>query len=290
MTRNGTAAGHRQPFRFASDGARRRAPLLVEFTGVTGVGKTSIIREVHAVLERRGFSVQSAEQMVLSALGFDGAPSGKLSSLLISLCTLPAFLRFRRSGQGRDVIRLAFRVLFREAALANWGHLARNLVKRFGVYALVRRGGRLFAGCDFILWDEGTLHSIHNLFVHGGATPDPAEVANYLRVVPKPDAVVWLTAPEKQSVECILQRGHPRVAKGAAAAVAFVATARAVFQAVSDCADLRDRLFTLENAACRPEDRDGFLRERAECVADFLEQHRRTRDRFASSSSPHVPS
>lgn len=247
--------------------------MLVEFTGVTGAGKTTLMGEVKRSLARRNLSSCGAQDAVLAMFGLRRFLPGGLASLAVSACSLPAFLRFARSPQGSRLVRFAFGVLRRDAGrLGNFVRLARNLVKRFGMYRLLRCA-RVNPVSDFVLWDEGTVHSVHNLFVHAGAALDREELARYLAVVPKPDLVVHVTASAEQSVQVTLARGHARVGAEAAAVRTFISTARTVFDVLTTAPTLQDRLFLVDNTGLGPSGNGELLKKRAELVADFLARH-----------------
>src|SRR5437763_532379 len=65
--------------------------------------------------------------------------------------------------------------------------------------------------CDVVLCGEGIVHAAHNLFVHTGTEPNRGAIVLFGRIVPKPDLLIWVTAPLAQSAAVILRRGHSRV-------------------------------------------------------------------------------
>jgi thymidylate kinase len=255
--------------------ARLAKPTIVEFTGVTGAGKSTLVAEVHKLLRQQGYVVLTASEALLASYGVRGERNGKMGSILTYLGALPWFLRFAASPRGSRLCRMALRVLRRDADnLTNLTRVVRNLAKRFGIHAALHKARRALPDCDFILWDEGTLHSIHNVFVHVGAAPEPKEVARYLALLPRPDLAVCVTAPPEQSFRCTRARGHARVADDDSAAEAFITNAHTVFQMLRDLPSLQGRMLVIDNPACAPSERDHCLQERAERVVRFLSSRR----------------
>src|SRR5207253_1984191 len=107
--------------------------------------------------------------------------------------------------------------------------LLRNFLKRIGCHLLLEKLRDDLHDCDIVLCDEGVVHAAHNLFVHTGALPQREEIVQFGRIVPKPDLLIWVTAPTAQTVKVILRRGHSRVGGTSAAARTFAEHAHATF-------------------------------------------------------------
>jgi hypothetical protein len=189
----------------------------------------------------------------------------------VHLLALLPFLRYALTGQGARLSRLGLRLILRDADSFRIGvSLLRNFVKRLGAHLLLERVRRSLPGCDVILCDEGAVHAAHNLFVHTRRAPRAEEIAAFADLVPKPDLLVWVTAPPEQSVACTLRRGHRRVAPGLPSARAFVNHANIAFTALCSAEVLRERLVVIDNSAPELGDAPAAIRDRAEAVADCL--------------------
>ena len=82
------------------------------------------------------------------------------------------------------------------------------MIKRLGVHSAIRRKQ---IEERIIIIDEGTLHIVHNLFVHANSDPDLEQVIEFAKLVPLPDLVVFVQTPVEVCVERTLQRGHRRI-------------------------------------------------------------------------------
>ena len=126
-----------------------------------------------------------------------------------------------------------------------------------------------------IIWDEGIVHAAHNLFVHTNTRPNEEEIVKFGRMVPKPDILVWVTAPTDQSRAVVLARGHQRVPPTANAAQVFVEHAQTTFNVLCGVRGLRERIYRVDNAALAADSNDALIQARARAVGDFLLQRLR---------------
>jgi hypothetical protein len=256
--------------RLRSFDARARQNLVVEFIGVTGVGKSTLIAAVRKALSDRGLHVADAEQAILAyhRLGFIRCPG--VCSALTFLLGLPAFTGFLLTRDGRRLTHLAITCIVR--GMGNlWigANLLRNFVKRIGTHRLLESLRSELADYDLLIWDEGVVHAAHNLFVHSGTGPRDAEIEQFGRLVPKPDRLIWVTAPAAQSVQVVLNRGHSRVHATADAAQAFVEHARTTFMALSRVDGLHQRIQAVDNTALAA-DQDAAIHARAQEIGEYL--------------------
>jgi thymidylate kinase len=243
----------------------------VEFIGVTGVGKSTLLKAVAELLSKQGLRVRDAEEVIVSRWGLSLAGHPKTRSAVVLLRALIPFARFLFTSNGRRMTWMAFRSIAR-GMRSFWigAKLLAHFAKRIGSHRLLERMRRESADCDIVLCDEGVVHAAHNLFVHAGVEPQSEEVTRFGRMVPRPDVLVWVTAPTEQSAAVILQRGHSRVPAERAAALAFASDARTTFEALSHVEELQDVLFRIDNS--RNGDPDAAIRERASTIGAFLEQ------------------
>jgi hypothetical protein len=90
-------------------------------------------------------------------------------------------------------------------------------------------------------------------------------------MVPRPDLLIWVTAPVAQSVQVIQGRGHSRV-RGASAARTFVEHANTAFQMLSSVDGLRENIYRIDNST-QSSDRDASaLHARALAICEFIKQ------------------
>jgi len=227
-----------------------KGALLVEFIGATGAGKSTLVAALSDALAGRGLRVREAHDVILARHGLAWAPGRHTRSALVYFLALLSSVRCVCRRDGFRLGRLAVRTIVRDAGGLRIGAgLLRNVVKRIGTDGLLRKLRPGLGDCDVVLCDEGLVHAAHNLFVHAGSLPRKEEIALFGELVPRPDLLVWVTAPTEWSAEVIRRRGHPRVAATPEAARAFAEHARETFEVLSSLPGLRERIYRLDNPA-----------------------------------------
>jgi thymidylate kinase len=247
-------------------------PLLVEFIGATGAGKSTLLAATAALLAERGFRVCQADEAILARYRLNAFTGPRVRAVLVHALALLAFWRYAFTREGRALSRLALRAIRRDAGGAWIGTgLLRNYMKRVGSHVLLERLRGPACDCDFVLCDEGIVHAAHNLFVHAGAAPREEEIVLFAAVVPKPDVLIWVTAPAAQSAAVILQRGHRRVA-GTPQAAAFAEHAQRTFDLLTAAPAIQARTHRVDNAGRGPDGAEATIRARAQALGEFLQQ------------------
>ena len=126
--------------------------IIVEFTGVTGVGKTKLVAAVKDVLSDQGFLARDAYDVILAVYGLNLARHPQLRSVLIDLRAFLPFLRYTSTREGLKLLHLATRAIRRDAGtLPIAANLLRNLIKRIGVHILLTNLQHRLRQCDFII-------------------------------------------------------------------------------------------------------------------------------------------
>jgi thymidylate kinase len=244
-----------------------RRALIVEFIGVTGVGKSTLLAAVQEYLAEQGVRVAAAEDAILARHGFAYPHRPRLRSALVSVLALKPFGRYLLSRDGRRLSRLACGSILRGmGSLWTGAGLFRNFLKRIGQHFLLENLREEIADHDVILCDEGVVHAAHNLFVHTRREPQREEIEQFGRLVPRPDVLVWVTAPTSQSAEVILRRGHSRVRATTSAARTFAEHGHAAFEMLASVAELSERMVRVDNTLQGAE----ATRVRAAVIGDFL--------------------
>jgi hypothetical protein len=59
--------------------------------------------------------------------------------------------------------------------------------------------------------DGGTIQAAHHLFVHVSAQTNEDDLLTFVRLVPVPDAAIYVTQSESVMIERTIQRGHKRI-------------------------------------------------------------------------------
>ena len=215
----------------------------VELIGCTSAGKSTLAGKLLRAGRAHGFEVLTGDDFVLRRRGADWIKGRLARTLLVDLFSLTECLmtwhknfRFYRFALG-TIARMP-------VARLEKLNLARNVLKKVGIYEIIRRGH-----CDrqIVLVDEGTLHAAHNLFVHDSTRPSPADVPTFARLVPMPDAAVYVQSDESVLIARTMARGHQRIAGRSHANVArFVTRAVEVFEALAQQPQLKQRLLVID--------------------------------------------
>jgi thymidylate kinase len=251
-----------------------RRALVVEFIGVSGVGKSTLVAAVTDCLSKQGYRVREAEQVILARYGLALPRFPRLRSALVHLLALKPFGRYLLTREGQQLSRLAVSSIVRDAGSLWIGvSLLRNFWKRIGSHLLLESLRHELDDCDVVLCDEGVVHAAHNLFVHTRAEPNPEEIVRFGRMVPQPDHLIWVTAPPAQSAEVIRQRGHSRVHASTAAARAFAEHAHATFEVLAGVEGLREKIYRVDNSANGHHAGNGAVGARASVIGEFLKKH-----------------
>jgi hypothetical protein len=246
-----------------------KRPWLVEFIGVTGVGKSTLVTAVREELSALGCSVGEADTALLESCGLGRVRTPGLRSLLVSLFTFAPFLQQAVTPRGSRLTRMGLGLIARDGgSVANAARLLRNFVKRLGVHECLATRPERLKKYDFLLLDEGIIHTVHNLFAHMRAVPDAEELRRFVALLPRPDLLIWVKAPREQSLACVARRGHARVAGTGEDARLFIDHAHTAFETLAALNPMPGRFYTIDNTIHEGE--PGSIRARARTVCDLL--------------------
>jgi hypothetical protein len=221
--------------------AQPAAARVLELFGPSSGGKSSLATRLVAGEGGPGFT--HAQDRLLARAGFGWAQGHRLRELLLHLLAAVGVLVTWRAG--RLFYRFAAAQTLRgpgPASLRLRLHLLRNTWK---VTAIRLLAPHFAAPGEVLVMDEGPLQAANYLLVRADAAPDAAALDAFLRVVPLPDAAVYVRASEEELVARTLARTHPRVRAGSRDASArFVAHALAVFERIAAEPRVTERLVT----------------------------------------------
>jgi len=213
-------------------------PMIVEFIGSTGAGKTTLIEEVQRSLEKK-VAVATPFDLVAERLGVRGITNISAQHIIQEIVGLPFFLR--AINQHKEFIVFTLRMLARQAnyTLYTINNL-RSLERKIGAYEMIKRMNH----DRIVLVDEGTILTAHNVFVYTSAVYTGEEIARFANLVPLPDTIVYIKAPVDVLVQRSLQRADPpREIKSK--------SRTQIEKYVTRAAKMFDRLVEAENIQCR---------------------------------------
>jgi hypothetical protein len=190
-------------------------PLVIEFLGAPGAGKTSL---------------RATATDACAAAGLTGSTVVAAARELASRTLIGRFARALPSGGQRSrVLWAIFRWSSSTAAVRHaavtWPLVWRVLGSQRGrpaeadardrrvLYWYLRLAGahalflRLARPGEVLVLDEGYVHRTVQLFASAVERPDPGEVTRYLEVVPVPDLLVVVRAPSEACAARVHDRG-----------------------------------------------------------------------------------
>ncbi len=218
----------------------------IEFIGCTSAGKSTLARRILRVCRDQGIDAWMGYDFVLRQVRLDWI-TGKLPrGLLVNLIAL--FVGLAAWRKNLAFYRFAIRIIARLPPTVAWHeklYIGRDVLKNIGIYEIV---GRRAATRQVVLLDEGPLHTAHYLFVNVSAEPHAGDVADFGRLVPRPDVVVYVTQSEDVLIERTLERGHKRIPDRSYASVQrFIKQAVAIFDELGRQSALDGRLIVVDS-------------------------------------------
>lgn len=205
--------------------------MIVEFTGISGVGKTVLSNCVINRLSERGVDVVGihAEHFPLGGLLLRNLTNPTLQHVIFDLLSLVQLVSLPASQ--RDFLGFSWRMLCRygESPWVKVNYF-RNIIRMVGTDQWLRRR----VGPDqLVVVDEGLMHTAHPIFVHLGIVPDLADVLQYASLVSLADCIVYVKAPLDVVVKRTLSRPDPPLTgKSATQLIEFVSLAYSLFDTV----------------------------------------------------------
>jgi len=181
--------------------------MIIEFIGTTGAGKTTLVNNVLADCREQGIDILIGADFVLEQSRLNWIKSKFARTLCLDLLSSFACLATWRNNF--EFYAFASRVIMRlPVAWFEKLNLARNVLKKIGIYEIVRRRG---SDRQIVLVDEGTLHAAHNLIVHVSVRTNANDLVAFVRLVPLPDVAICVTQSESVLIERTMKRGHKRI-------------------------------------------------------------------------------
>lgn len=206
----------------------RWVAMIIEFIGSSSSGKSTIVNGVKTSM------VQKYHNFSFLSVG---------GNYLYDLIALPWFMKF--ALRNKAICKLAKLSISKHTDNAwNYLNLYRNFIKKMGIYEFVR-ARRMN---ENIIWDEGSVHAAHNLFVHVNTHPCFSGVEEFARLVPLPDVIIYVKASVGDILFRMSKRGwHRRVNNNESDMRLFVEHALLVFERLIAVERIKKRTVIVNN-------------------------------------------
>lgn len=181
--------------------------MLVEFTGGSGVGKSTLCRAVYVELIESNMPVSFPIEFFLGRHLSKLIRSERLEQILLDIFLCPWSI---------IVLRKYKKILFfSNRCLQERGNslLSRVLILRsvFRKVSLASFFQRSRFQNQIVLLDEGSLHIAHLIFINGNNAAAPMDIPMFLSLVPKPQMAIHVRASLKLVLGRTLNRDDPPV-------------------------------------------------------------------------------
>ena len=221
----------------------------IELIGCTSSGKSTLANHILQFCRDEGIDVSLGENFLLDQFHLGRVGSSTARAVLVNLISLPVALA--NWEKYRHFYSFAFRTITH--LKISWReklYLGRNILKSIGIYEISHTRAD---DHTIILLDEGPLHSANALFVHVSVAAPNAELSEFVRVVPFPDAAVYLREREDVLIRRTLARGHKRIRNSnRSEAEQFVHSAIAMFERLVKEPAIQSKLIIVNDRQVTP--------------------------------------
>lgn len=253
--------------------------MIIEFLGTPGAGKTTLLAVAAGCLDERGYCARAVVDAArpVAARTLVGrpiarlAPSGWQRPLLWQVFYAGTEAeRARFLARHPDLMWQVWRYQYgRPLSAADRRHVLRWFNHHTGVYEFLRRRA---ASPDAFLFDEGFIHRVVQLFASEHEELDERAVRAYVARLPRPDLVIYPTAPLESCLRRVYDRGlweRFAVKTSEQTARFLAAAAQAVTLAAAAARERGWTLIEVDNAADPAAAANRLRRALAEAVPPF---------------------
>lgn len=179
----------------------------IELIGCTGAGKSTLAARILQACREQGVDLSMADDFVLKQVRLNWIKNNLVRKLLVNGVALFACLATWQKNLAFYIF--AIRVILQlPTPLVEKLYSVRNVLKRIGVYEIIRRRK---TDQQVLLVDEGSLQSAHNLFVNDSVEMKAYDLSTFVKLAPQPDVVIYIKQPEPVLIERTIKRGHKRI-------------------------------------------------------------------------------
>ena len=217
--------------------------MLIEFTGCTGSGKSTILEKVRESLSDLGIETVSSVEFIARLIGLRTINNPTMQNITLDIFAFPqVILSLKRNFK---FYIFALRILLRkpDSLIGALNHF-RSVIRKIGVNELVRiKENR----DQIIIVDEGTVHAAHNLFVYSGFSIVWHDIREFSHLVPMPDLIICVSTPMDIILERTLNRKDPPVkCKSRQVIKKYIERALTTFKKLSLTEQVRNKLLWVE--------------------------------------------
>jgi thymidylate kinase len=249
----------------------------VELTGVTGVGKTTLIPIIKTLLAERGILAEESDTAILKFYHLNFIKFPAIRSVLIHFFVFVPYLVHLKQSKGLELLKFCINAL--KLNISEWAmflYMLRNCYVQLGINQWLQQmknyPHQKNLPWDVILVDQGSLQIAHTLFVHPNYSPKSEDIINFRRLVPQPDIAIWIVSDLEKSIQCTLKRGHKRVKSDRASAQAFVESAYQTFETLFSSYEVSAKFLKVDYDSDRSQN-SSIDRQVALTIARFLKNH-----------------
>ena len=211
----------------------------IEIIGSTSAGKTTLAKKMVEVGMGNGTAVSLSDDFMLDQLHLNWIRNEFMRRRLVEgiafAMLLTCLTRYREF--------VAFVIKEGRNSPGSWFYKVnriRNVIRKIGIFEFISR--RADPHQVVLADNEGILQGVHNLFVHQNGLTDLRQVAQYVKLAPLPDVVLYLEQEEEVLISRTLARGHSRVKSAQDQVSHFIKQAVSVFNEMVQLPVIRTKL------------------------------------------------
>jgi thymidylate kinase len=188
--------------------------MIVEFIGTPGAGKTTLVPVVSTYFKENGYQAYSVLDAArpFAKRTFAGKvvrkifPESILKIILWQIFYISSYFNRRKFHQKNNALMEAFyhHQEKRPITPSDREHVIHWFVHLTGYYEFFKK---FIQQNDVLIFDEGFVHRVVQLFASENEAPDFDLVASYLDLIPKPDLIIFTNTPTNICEERVFSRG-----------------------------------------------------------------------------------
>jgi thymidylate kinase len=219
--------------------------LIIEWIGCSGTGKSTLSEEVYKNLHSSGINAQKPLEVFLGKTFSQFITNETLQNLFLDLIVLPWSIC--SIAKHRHFLKYCLNILKRDySSLKVRIKLIRSILRKMGLHVFFNN---FCSTKQTILVDEGTVHIAHLLFANGDkVNVSPNDIKKFCELVPTPDLIIHIMAPESEVIARTLKRKDKPIAETSPDALKqFIALGQEIFKIMSHLNPWDKKTITFSN-------------------------------------------